>query len=153
MLSTYSSIAVAKKILELSELKGNPLTPMQLIKLTYLAHGWMLGLLGRPLLSERVEAWKYGPVLPNLYSVIKKHRDKPVDIISLYANDVVDDESATAVINEVLRVYGELDGIALSTLTHQKNTPWEIVWSQLGQQANISNDIIESHFKRMLQVA
>lgn len=152
MSSTYSSITVAKKLIEKSNSENGSLTPMQLIKLTYLSHGWMLGFEGRPLLSEQVEAWKYGPVLPDLYKVIKHFRSSPVDIVSLKAGDssIADDEKAMHAINEVYRVYGHLDGISLSTLTHKKDTPWDKVWTQNGSWSSISNDIIESHFKRLL---
>ncbi|WP_131993555.1 type II toxin-antitoxin system antitoxin SocA domain-containing protein [Dokdonella fugitiva] len=42
---------------------------MQLLKLVYLCHAWTLGLLGRPLLREEVQAWRYGPVFPALYTM------------------------------------------------------------------------------------
>jgi len=55
---------VADDILYLARQANNPLTPMQVLKLAYIAHGWQLGLHGRPLINEPVEAWKYGPDLP-----------------------------------------------------------------------------------------
>ena len=46
-------------------------TPMHIIKLVYLSHGWMLGLHDTPLLWEPVEAWQYGPVVPSVYHLYK----------------------------------------------------------------------------------
>ena len=37
---------------------------MQVLKLVYYCHAWMLGLYGRPLIRQPIEAWRYGPVVP-----------------------------------------------------------------------------------------
>ena len=47
-------------------------TPMHVLKLTYLCHGWMLGIYDHALINEPVEAWQYGPVVPSLYHKYKK---------------------------------------------------------------------------------
>lgn len=48
------------------------LTPLQVIKMVYIAHGYSLALLDEPLVEEAVEAWRYGPVLPSVYHTVKK---------------------------------------------------------------------------------
>lgn len=152
----HSSIQVANKLLEIARSKDLTLTPMQLIKLVYLCHGWMLGLHGRPLLKESVEAWRYGPVVRNLYSNVKKFRDQPVDEI-LAANfwrsnkDSEFDTDEADVIEQVFDLYGNMSGITLSNLTHQKNSPWEITCSLAGQNKVIPNDLIEEHYKGLYQ--
>ena len=47
---------------------GGALTPLQVIKLAYIAHGFTLALLGRSLVPEPIEAWRYGPVIPSIYT-------------------------------------------------------------------------------------
>ena len=79
----HSSIRIAVETLELAK---NPhykeITTMQLLKLVYIAHGWMLGLYDLPLISDEV-AWLYGPVIPNLYKEIKSYGGGPVESINL----------------------------------------------------------------------
>jgi len=43
----HSSITIANQLIKLAEAEGKTLTPMQLIKLVYLCHAWMLGLYGQ----------------------------------------------------------------------------------------------------------
>ncbi|WP_347264828.1 type II toxin-antitoxin system antitoxin SocA domain-containing protein, partial [Nitrobacter sp.] len=74
----HDSLTIANRFLEIATEKGDTLTPMQLLKLVYIAHGWMLGLYGVPLIVDEVQAWKYGPVIPSLYKAISKNRDQPV---------------------------------------------------------------------------
>lgn len=78
MPKVYRSTIVAKEMLKLATGENKTLTPMQLIKLVYLAHCWMLALYSRPLIEEPIEAWKYGPVIPVLYHDIKHYGSNPV---------------------------------------------------------------------------
>ncbi|MBV9510077.1 MAG: DUF4065 domain-containing protein, partial [Caulobacteraceae bacterium] len=74
----HDSRTVANRFLELARERGQMLTPMQLLKLVYIAHGWMLGLAGRPLIRDEVQAWQYGPVIPPLYNAVRSYRRDPV---------------------------------------------------------------------------
>ena len=118
----YTSLQVAQKLLDMATSDKNALTPIQLIKLTYFGtHGWMLAVHNRPLLSEPVEAWQYGPVLPKLHKKIKNFRGQPVT--ATLSSDPVVDPDAIDVIEQVYRLYGRLSGLRLSTITLKSNHP------------------------------
>ena len=61
-----SSRTVAHEFLRLAREDGKSLWPMQVLKLAYIAHGWMLALYHRPLIGDGIEAWTYGPIIPVL---------------------------------------------------------------------------------------
>ena len=46
---------------------GRSLSIMSLLKLTYIAHGWYLESRNEPLFPNHIEAWQYGPVVPEVY--------------------------------------------------------------------------------------
>jgi uncharacterized phage-associated protein len=71
----YDAIAIANYFIEKSLATGKRLTPMQLVKLVYIAHGWYLARTGKPLLADAVQAWQFGPVIPTLYHEFKQFRD------------------------------------------------------------------------------
>ena len=73
-----SSKAVANYFLDIAERDGKTLNPMKLQKLVYIAHGWHLAIRRRPLIRESVEAWKYGPVIADLYHEFKKFGNMPI---------------------------------------------------------------------------
>ena len=53
-------------------------------------------------------------------------------------------------ITEVLRIYGNLDGVAMSMLTHKEGTPWHEVWNGgLGKGLPISSDRIHQEFSKL----
>jgi uncharacterized phage-associated protein len=51
--------------------------------------------------------------------------------------------------DQVWKVYGKYTGIQLSTLTHQRGTPWEITRRLAGVSGVISNDLIEQHYRTL----
>ena len=52
---------------------GGNLTLLQILKMTYLSHGYTLAITGKPLIYNKVEAWKYGPVIPIVYNALSKY--------------------------------------------------------------------------------
>lgn len=144
-LKSYKSTLVGKKFLELAEKKNVTLTPMQLLKLVYLAHAWMLALYRRPLIQERVEAWKYGPVIFELYQAIRHFRSQPITNIECIESEV--DKDALDIIEQVFNKYGHLSGIRLSMITHESNSPWERTWNNGSR--HISNDLITDYYQQL----
>ena len=143
------TFAVANRFLTLAKENDDTLTPMQLLKLVYIAHGWMLGLYGRPLIHDEIEAWQYGPVIPKLYDAVRVYKSNPVGDIAVIDGDKILDEKESSIIEQVYKIYGSLSGPALSRLTHAKDTPWEITSKLKGFWGAISNDIIEDHYQRL----
>lgn len=145
----HSSISVANRFLGLAREQGKSLTPMQLLKLVYLAHGWMLGLHGRPLISDDVEAWQYGPVIPRLYNAIRHFKSSPVTG-PLRVSDTPLDETETDIVRQAFEIYGDKTGPALSRLTHTPGGPWETVYERGAFGTDIPNDIIEDHYRQLV---
>lgn len=147
----HSSVAVARYLVERAAEFNRVLSPMKLIKLVYMAHGWMLGLYGRPLVREEVEAWQYGPVIPELYQRVKKFRTRPVPIDGLASNEDAADFDAREkkLLDQVHDIYGKHTAIKLSQMTHSENTPWEMIWNNSGRSGVIPNDVIEEHYSNL----
>ena len=76
----YNCFDIAKQFLKFAKEEGIGIEPMKLLKLTYIAHGWHLGFYSKPLMVNNIEAWKYGPVIPDLYHVTKRFGFSNVDL-------------------------------------------------------------------------
>ena len=48
-------------------------TPVQLQTLVYFAHAGLLAIHHRPLVRQEYQAWRFGPVLPDLYDSVRQH--------------------------------------------------------------------------------
>lgn len=144
----HSSLAVANRFLELAGQREDSVTPMKLLKLVYLAHGWMLGLHGRPLISDHVEAWRYGPVIPVLYNAARRFRNEPISHL-FHLRPVKFDEAEADIIRQTYEIYGHKTGPALSRLTHMPGGPWETVYEHGRFGTVIPNDLIEDHYRQL----
>lgn len=128
-------------------------TPLKLIKLVYICHGFHLAVMHDSLIEEHVEAWQYGPVVVGVYDAVRDFRGQPIDrdlfapysVYPKYKGLLTDD--AKTVIDKVLQVYGKHDGLALSSMTHKKGTPWHTVANREGLGNIIPNELIYEYYK------
>lgn len=147
-----SPIAVANYLLQ----KGDALSPLKLVKLVYLCHGWHSGLGQGPLLSESPQAWRNGPVVPSLYYAVREFGDSPVKgPIDEGSKETTGDiakptKKQAEVIDAVYNVYAPLSATQLSTITHQEKTPWHKVWQKKKRNVPIPDGLIRDHFEGKL---
>lgn len=126
------------------------LSPLKLVKLVYVTHGWWLGVTGTALVSpEKAEAWPYGPVFPDLFKMIKRFgRDRVLDV----APNVVEERNPDVrlsdrhrdLIDVVHDTYRKYSGGELTELTHQPGTPWDRTWNHA--KDCIENDVISRYY-------
>lgn len=156
-----SSLQVANYFIRLSTRTGKELTPMKLIKLVYISHGWSLGLLDKELIDEAVQAWKYGPVIESVYNNFKNYGTRQITEMLRSDDDTnpyaLADEASWPLLDKIWEVYGEYSGLELSAMTHEPGTPWDITWNQLGgkdrRSAIIPSDLIKEHYKEKIRKA
>lgn len=146
---TVSSHAIANEFIKLAQAQDKPLTNMQLQKLVFIANGYTLALFDRPLYYHNSHAWQWGPVIPKLYKSLQKYGSGFIKEF-LASEDTVEDEEDLDVIKGVWDAYGHYTGIQLSTLTHQKNTPWSITWEK-ERFSVIPNELIAQHYKGLVE--
>ena len=124
---------------------------MELIKLTYIAHGWHLEMYNEPLFTNRIEAWQYGPVIPDVYHAFRSqgiHVSRQAPGVQ-----VIVDERAIGLLEQVYNLYGNYTAFQLSDLTHITGGPWDVTMKIGGQFALIPDSVIKHHYqnKRVLE--
>ncbi len=164
----YPSIAIANYFLDLADKNGEIITPLKLQKLVFIAHGWHLALYKEPLISERVEAWRWGPVISQLYHEFKHFGNQPITgrgtaIHKISQNPFslqfitpevdADDRKTREFLNEVWKIYGGYTGIQLANLTHEEESPWHQVWHKENRRAQrgavIDDQIIQNYYHKL----
>ncbi len=123
---------------------------MQILKLSYISHGWTLGICEMPLFRDDVEAWKYGPVVPEIYHKYKRYGYSPI-LKNVQRPRTIFEETPLKIINRVTEVYGKYDGLYLSGLTHRPGSPWDITIKRHGEGATIENNVIMDYYKSFAQ--
>ena len=148
----FSVLSIADEMLKIAKKKETSLTPMKLMKLVYIAHGWSLAIMNRGLFSEPIEAWKYGPVIPALYQATKQFGRHSIPFA------LIDEDSPSDMPNEVrvflqdvFNKYGDLTGIQLSALTHRYGTPWQEIYQPNVSNIEIPDELIHKHYSEKLR--
>lgn len=147
----HAPLAVANEILKSARQRGLKITIMKLIKLVYIAHGWTLAILNRPLTDTPPEAWQHGPVYRDIYNAFRGSGWSEITDTAKapsgveYRANLAEDERQ--VLEQVLEAYGQFHAFELSSRTHQPGTPWSATYrGGEGKYCDIPNGLIKKHF-------
>jgi len=144
----HNSRAIANYLISKASQRGG-LDALQIMKLTYIAHGFSLAVTGKPLIEDDVEAWKLGPVIRKVYSVLPGGSSPISRMLGTTPSaDLEGDQKS--VVDSVFDNYGRMSGLYLSTLTHQPGSPWDKTWSTYGKNAVIPQDLIHRHYTKII---
>lgn len=123
--------------------RGDLLTNMRLQKLLYFAQGWCLARYGKPLFNAPIEAWHYGPVVPEVY-----HHYKVFGRQGIVTSDQTPNEAFTPEEHELLldiaREYDRYSTAELVNMSHEENAPW----SHTAQSEEISSQAMRAYFSQ-----
>jgi len=150
----YKAVQVANKFIELGRQDDiADLSNMKLQKLVFFAHSIMLGDYGVPLIEEKFHAWKYGPIVYELYAAIlsicakqnwgRKHCFSQ-NIPGEYPS-ITDQEAITA-ISDTWEICRNSSSGKLVRMTHLPGTPWDKAYAS-GKDAIISDEDIREYMR------
>ena len=138
------------------------LTPLQVIKLCYLTHGFTLRNHGHGAFCNNVEAWSNGLVIPDVYYAFEHYgrgvirrlwgSGKRIHVGTAKANlDAIAgeiDRDTRQIADIVVEKYADVDGGRLIGMTHEKGTPWQQTRKWF-RTVVIPTKTIESYYKSM----
>ncbi len=123
-----SAVNVANNFINKGLEENIEITPLKLQKLVYFLFKHYYKDTNQLLFTENFETWKYGPVLPSIYSEFSSYGNEP---IKTYAKDsksnvyAVEEKGAfKTAFDYVWERYKNFTGSNLSELTHKPGTAW-----------------------------
>lgn len=146
--------AVANEFLD----KSNEISVLKLVKLCYIAQGFSLAVLNRPIFNDdKIEAWRYGPVVPSIYHEFKHFKKGNITEKSKFLtlnNDFdfieetpeLTDENDKKIVQIVWNMYGKFSAGELVDLTHKNGTPWDLTYKPNSNNV-IPNELIKEYYK------
>ncbi len=144
-----NALSIANYFVKKHTQTNDPLDLIRLIKYVYISYGFTLAILDKCILDyrfDKVEAWKYGPVIPIVYHSFKHFRKEPITKeaeIMEYDKDSGEikftiptlDEGANknicTILDFVWDKYKKFTSNELIDILHQKGTPWKYCYSEL----------------------
>ena len=159
-----NALSVANFFIDLACEDDKEIRPLKLMKLVYIAYGYALALLNRPIIDyrfDRVEAWKFGPVIPSVYhsfkiygkASIKKHTTifvETKDGLEI-EEPILQDKEAQTICRFVWNRYGKgYTDSELVTILHGIGTPWGKVYEE-GKNNPIPELYTKMYYKALIQ--
>ncbi|MFA6552580.1 MAG: type II toxin-antitoxin system antitoxin SocA domain-containing protein [Candidatus Paceibacterota bacterium] len=149
--TTYTADNVAKYLIYLGSqaLVGDNkeregITNLKLQKVLYFAQAYFLAKLGRPLFSDEIEAWEYGPVVPNIYKKYKSNGSDPI----IFEDDKSSlSEEDKEIIKKIWATFGGYSASRLVDITHA-HTPWKQAYQT--KTKIISQEALKEYYTPLL---
>ena len=136
------AIDVANFFIDRMKYTDDPMTNARVNKFLYFAQGHCLARLGVTLFDDDIEAWRYGPVVREVYDKFRTYEKNPIQSVSEeYSLDIFTSEQIT-LLNDVIAKYNRYSTGNLISISHTVNSPWDKARSKC------ANHIIEDHDMR-----
>lgn len=149
----YSSHDVAKTITFLLDRYFNQQTThFHIQKIIVICQSLFLLRKGYPITNDPICAYKYGPIIPELYQFLKTYKgDKipPLNRESCLSND------DTCFLYEILKNIIEIPPVTLAELLIKPQSPWEMALSRYnhGGSSVINNHELERYYYSITSAA
>ncbi|MBF0343717.1 MAG: SocA family protein [Nitrospirae bacterium] len=97
---------------------GELISNLKLQKLVYYAQGLYLTCFKQPLFKECIEAWTYGPVIPDLYQKYKEYGKSGIPAEDNFNPGMIT-EKDREFLDEIFDVFGQFSAIRLKDIAHE----------------------------------
>ncbi len=154
-----SAIAISDYI----TIKGEGLHTLSIIKLAYISHGYSMALGQGVLFNDRIEAWKYGPMIPTIFYAI---RDSYYPTKTYFSQIRLDNKEGIkeemklleklipkahrTIIDRVMEVHRLYNMDQLCNLTSEKGTAWKRQYNPDFLFQELPNNVIKDYYKEIL---
>lgn len=129
--------------------KLNTVSTWKLQKLCYYAQAWQITWTDHPLFQNRIEAWRNGPVCPDLFHTCEgRYYIQSSDIPELSCDSrhpLTEDETDT--IDRVIEHYGVKEPYELRELAINED-PWEKARGNISENSTCHNEITPENMGR-----
>lgn len=117
----------AKDVAQFFIMKGlddeeSGITNLKLQKLLYYAKGFHQAIFDTALFQEKLQAWAYGPVVPEMYHEYKKYGGGLITELEYDPSEKFDIDQLE-LLHEVWSVFGQFSGWKLRDMSHNEK-PW-----------------------------
>lgn len=128
------------------------ITHLKLQKILYFAQSAFLSLERGALFNEKIEAWKYGPVIPDIYKVFKSKTDLlslddrlSWDFSAISTEDI-------SLLKDIWEEFGKYSAKKLVDITHGHG-PWKDVYKEWVSNIEITQSSLQEYYSAMFSIA
>ena len=120
------------------------ITNLKLQKVLYFVQACSLAQTGKPLFTDPIEAWEYGPVVPTIYKKYKEHGSNPITL-EKYTDSLPDKTKES--VSDVWKTFGGYSAGKLVDITHA-HSPWKEAYQ--APNKTISKKSLKEYYTSLL---
>lgn len=163
-----NALSVANYFVKLAKNDSSEIKLLGLVKRVYIAHGFYLAIFDKSFLDDRfdkVEAWKYGPVIPSVYHSFKHNKYSSItDYAEIMEYNGTQEEFISPeldkdkdidiieVCNMVWNRYKQFTDRDMVELTHQAGTPWALCYIE-SENCTIPDTYTKLYYQKVIKAA
>lgn len=161
MENKYNVLDVSRYVINYSNEKGYGISNLKLQKILYFIQAYFLtSERNKPCFNEKIEAWDFGPVVPEVYHEFKSYGSTLIPTVSTYIifdkkniwnshrieyDDSIIPDSDKQMINDVVDLFSEYSATSLVSLTHSQ-LPWKDAYIP-HENKEITKEAIKRYFE------
>lgn len=138
----YSTLDVARYIIDRCNKKGYFVSNLKLQKILYFVQAEFLVVLNTPCFFESIEAWEFGPVVPEVYHKYKMYCGGNIPSIKPIHSSGINGDTQK-LINGVIDECCQYSASKLTEIVHHQS-PWKNAYQR--KDNTISNTVIKEYF-------
>lgn len=142
----YCALDIARYIICYAYEKGVTITNLKLQKLLYYAQAWYLVNFGTTLFEDKIEAWQFGPVVPNVYNEFKNFGRNPIELPEDECTNIISDENCINYLDEFCEHFMKYSATDLVSMTHNEE-PWKMAY--LSDNKEIKPDVMKEYYSKL----
>ena len=118
----HQAIDIANALLCLADPNvGDVISHLKLQKQLYYTQGFSIAFYDKPIFDDEIVAWRYGPVVRNVYNHFKEYGAGAIPLPNSYEGTKLSKEDSL-LIAEIYRDYGQFSAFKLMEMTHEEPT-------------------------------
>lgn len=133
------ALDIAYFLIELSQERG--ITNLKLQKMLYCIQREAIRNLNRKAFNDRIEAWQYGPIIPNIYYEFASYGSSPIMNLDINRNEIEDFEIRN-IIQEVFNQNIDISVWDMVDETHTHGNAWDSAFKRGYREVITIHDIL-----------
>lgn len=141
----YRVLSIARYIIQRCNSQNRTISNLKLQKILYFVQAEFLVAKKQPCFGAEIEAWDFGPVVPEVYQEYKVFGSANIPVIGSVESPVILANEDRSLVDGIVDECSKYSATALVDITHNQ-TPWIDAYNAPGYNNIISTESIYKYF-------
>lgn len=142
----YRALDIARYIIERCSSTNIAISNLKLQKILYFVQAEFLVAKSQPCFAEKIEAWDFGPVVPDVYYAYRMFGSANIPCVGRSGVSQIISSRDKELLDGVIDACSKYSASALVEITHNQD-PWTDAYKKPGFNNEITTESIKAYFR------